>query len=83
MDRGIWKSVKEGLFVPTHNVNGVVVNKSEKDWTKDDKEYVQHGLKEKFDIIIALGLDDFFIVFQCVAAKCESSLKLPMKELIR
>lgn len=37
---GISKVVKEGQFVPTHKVNGVVVNKPEKDWTKDDKENV-------------------------------------------
>lgn len=34
---GIWKVVKEGLFVPTHKFNSVVETKPEKDWTKDDK----------------------------------------------
>lgn len=30
VDRGIWKVVKQGLFVPTHDVDGVVANKPEK-----------------------------------------------------
>lgn len=36
-NRGIWKVVKEGPFVPTHNVDGVVVEKPEKDWNKYEK----------------------------------------------
>lgn len=36
IDHDIWKTVKEGPFVPTYEVNGVVVNKPKKDWTKDD-----------------------------------------------
>lgn len=39
-DRGIWKFVKEGPFVPTHDIDGVVVRKLEKDWSKEDKENV-------------------------------------------
>ena len=27
MDHGIWKAVKEGLFLPTYELNGVVVDK--------------------------------------------------------
>lgn len=38
MNRGILKIVKECPFVPTHNINDVVVKKLEKDWTKDNKQ---------------------------------------------
>lgn len=38
MNRSIWKVVKEAQFVPTHEVNGVVVNKDNADdWTKEEK----------------------------------------------
>lgn len=38
MDHGIQKVVKEGPFARTHEVNRVILNKTEKDLTKDDKE---------------------------------------------
>lgn len=59
---GIWKTVKECPFVPTHNVDDVVVDKPQKDWTKNDKENIQHGLKAKNIITTALGLDEFLWV---------------------
>lgn len=37
----------------THDVNGVVVNKPEKDWCKEDKENFQNGLKFKNIITIS------------------------------
>lgn len=37
-DCDIWKVVKEGSFVTTHNFNSVVLDKSEKDWSNKDKE---------------------------------------------
>lgn len=40
MDRGVRKVVKEGSFVPMHEVDVVVVDKPEEDWTKDNKENV-------------------------------------------
>lgn len=37
MNCGIRKTVKEGAFVPTHKINGVMVNKdNEYDYTKDE-----------------------------------------------
>lgn len=36
-NRGIWKALKEGPFVPTHEVNGDVVDRPEKDWSKEYK----------------------------------------------
>ena len=45
--------MKEGSFIPTNKINGVIKNKFEKDLTKDDKENVQHCLKVKVVIIIA------------------------------
>lgn len=39
-------------------VDGVVVNKSEKYWTKDDKENMQRSLKAKTVITTTLSLDE-------------------------
>lgn len=36
----IWKFVKNGHFVPTCQINGVVANKEEYDWTKEEREKV-------------------------------------------
>lgn len=33
---GIWKDEKRPL-IPTHDVDGVIVDKLEKDWSKEDK----------------------------------------------
>lgn len=38
MNHGIWKIVNKYPFIPIHEIDGDVVNKPEKDWTKDDKE---------------------------------------------
>lgn len=58
-DRGILKAMKDGTFVLTHHVDGVLVKKSKKDWTKDNKENAQRSLKANIFIITALGLDEF------------------------
>lgn len=47
MNFEIWKVVKNGLFVPAHEVNEVVVNKKEHDWTKEEREKVKRNLKPK------------------------------------
>lgn len=62
MDPGICKTMREGLFVPTHKVNGVVVKKHGNNWTKDDKENAQRWLKAKTITTIALGLDEILQV---------------------
>lgn len=60
INRGIFKVVKEDLFVPTHGFNCDIGNKdNEYFWTKEVKENVQHSLKAKMIIIAALGLDEF------------------------
>lgn len=40
MNYDIWKVVKYGLFVTTHQVNGVAENKDRKILTKNNKENV-------------------------------------------
>lgn len=59
MDCSIWKDVKEVPFVPTHDVNGVLVRKPKKDWVEDDKENMHRSLKEKAIITAALCLEEF------------------------
>lgn len=61
--------MKKGQLLSTHGVNGVVVNKTKKDWTKYDKENVWHGLKAKSVITIALDIDEFLWVSHCKTAK--------------
>lgn len=68
MNCGIWKIVKEGPFVPTHEVNGTVVDKLEKDWSKEDIENVQCDFKAK-KIIITLDIYEFLRVSHCETAK--------------
>lgn len=75
--------MKEGPFVSSHDVDGVEVNKHEKDWTKDDTKKVQCGLKEKTIITTTLGLDEFFHFFTAILQrKCVTYYKLPMKGLL-
>lgn len=66
---GIWKDVKEVPFVPTHEINRVVVDKPEKDWPKEDKENVQYSFKAKNNITTALGLYEFLRVSHYETAK--------------
>lgn len=61
--------MKEGRFVSTHELNVNVVDKPEKDWSKEDKENVQCGLKAKNIIIIALDIDVFLRVSHCETPK--------------
>lgn len=64
MGSGIWKIVKEIHFVPINDVNGVVVKyTTEYDWTKNEKDKVQHSSKAKMIIIVNLGLVEFLRVF--------------------
>lgn len=56
------KIVREDPFVPAHKIDGFVVNKSEKEWRKDDKENVQRNLKLKTGFTTALDLNEFFQV---------------------
>lgn len=61
--------MKECLFVSTHEFNGTVVNKPEKDWTKYDNKNMLHSLKAKTIISTALGLVDFLLVSHYEIAK--------------
>lgn len=65
VNSNIWKVVMNGPFVPTREVIGVVVNKEEDDWTKDENKKMQCSVKAKIIIIIALGLDELLCVFYC------------------
>lgn len=58
----IWDSVKNGSFVSTHQVGGVVENIPREVWTKEDKEKVQHSLKVKTIITIDPSIDEFLHV---------------------
>ena len=40
-DSGIWKAVKNNRFVPTHKVNGVVLNKPLENLSQDEREKVK------------------------------------------
>ena len=69
---GIQQTVKEDLFVPPYEVNGVVVNKyddDDDDCTKDEKKKVQQNFKAKTIITTAFGLDEFLWVSRCETRK--------------
>lgn len=65
----IWKAVKNNPFVLTYQFNGVMVNKYEDDWPKEDKDKVKYGLKENAKITIAHGIEEFLYVSCCNIAK--------------
>lgn len=68
-NRRILKVMKEGPFLPTHDVNGVIVKNPEKDESEEDKENVKHGLKAKNIITTAPSLDEFLRVSRCETDK--------------
>lgn len=61
--------VKNGPFVLTHQINGVVVNKQEEDWTQEEREKIQHNLKAKTIITTVLSIDEFFNISHCETTK--------------
>lgn len=80
MYHGIYEAMKEGLFVPTHKIDGVVVNKPEKDWTKDDKEMCSVIWRRKLWSQLLLVLIRFCEFSTArLQKKYGISSKLPMK----
>lgn len=61
--------MKEEPLVLAHEVNGVVVDKPEKDLSKKDKENMQRRLKVKNIITTTLGLNEFLRVSHNEIAK--------------
>lgn len=61
MDYDIWKAAKNSSFVPRHQFNCVLENKDIEIWTKEEKEKMNHNLKAKTIITIALDIDDFYV----------------------
>lgn len=48
------------MFIPAHQVIGVMVNKDMDDSTKEEKEKVQRNLKAKTSLLPLLVLMSFF-----------------------
>lgn len=65
---------KNGVFVLTHLVDGVVENKSREIWTKDDKEKVKHNLKETLLSPPLLVLVSFYKLLIKVQVKVKKRL---------
>lgn len=57
----MWKVVKNGSLVLTHEVNDAVVNKKEDDWTKEEREKMQRSLKDKTIITTTFGFNEFCV----------------------
>ncbi|XP_050916134.1 uncharacterized protein LOC127131247 [Lathyrus oleraceus] len=51
------------------NVDGVVVPKSEAQWTADDEKKWSHDWKARNILISSLGVNDYYRVFHCTTAK--------------
>lgn len=60
---------KKAHFVPTHQANGVVVNKEKDVWTSEESEKVKCSLKVKTIITNILVLDEFLCVSYCETVK--------------
>lgn len=56
MDFDIRKVVRKQYFFHTHQVDGVVLNKEENDWTKEEREKMKQSLKSKTIITMALSI---------------------------
>lgn len=54
---------------PTYQVNGDVVDKPKKDWSKEDKENVNRDLKAKNIITVTFDLDEFLRVYHYKTSK--------------
>lgn len=68
MNFDILKVIKINPFSSTHHFNGVLINKDEDDWIKEEREKVYCSLKVKSITTAALGLDEFLCVFYCETA---------------
>lgn len=62
----IWSAIKNGFFVHTYHVDGVIENKF---WTNKDKEKIQHYLKSTTIITTVIGIDEFLCVSHCESTK--------------
>src|SRR4030066_1253041 len=65
----IWNVVENGPFIPTTVVNDVVQVKVKTSWTDDDKKKLLFDKKAINMLHSALGMDEFFRVFQCKTEK--------------
>lgn len=57
----IWNTVKNDLFVPSNQVNNVVLYKPVNLCIKEDEENMQYNLKAKIIITISLGMNDISV----------------------
>lgn len=55
----IWKSIKNDYFVLTHQVNYVMVNKEEDEWTKDKGKKFKSVWKRRLGLLPLLVLMSF------------------------
>lgn len=61
----IQKDVNNDSFVPTHQVDGVVINKEEDYWANEEREKVYSNLIVKTIITVVLCIDELLRVSRC------------------
>ncbi|BAT79055.1 hypothetical protein VIGAN_02185900, partial [Vigna angularis var. angularis] len=60
VDRGIWKVVENGPFIPTRTVDGVEQGKPYLSWTVEENKRAQFDIKARNIISSAVVLDEFY-----------------------
>ena len=69
IDRGIWKAIVNGPYIPVSVVNGISVAKPIDELTDVENKRIQYDCVAKNIITTALNMDEFFRVSQCSSAK--------------
>jgi len=69
IDRGVWDSNVNRLYVPKLLVDNVYVDKPWCDWTNEEIKKAQYDSVARNIIISSLNLDEIFRVSQCTSVK--------------
>jgi len=68
-DKGIWKTIENGPFIPQVKRDEVLIYKPSSEWTEAESKKVKFVWIAKKIITSALSCDEFFRVSQCSSAK--------------
>ena len=65
----IWEAIEIGPYIPTMVAGNVTIEKPRDQWDEDERRRIQYNLKAKNIITFALGMDEYFRVYNCKNAK--------------
>jgi len=69
IDRGVWDVVVCGPYIPTINVNNVHEPKPFSQWTTEENQRAQYGVRTRNIISFAFTHAEFYMIFFCKRAK--------------